>query len=149
MYKEGQDKYDAAKKIAADKGIDIDTGKPFAGTTEEITYDENAEAPKDATPGTPGTPGSPHGSGWLWMQPTPATPAVPGTPAVAGHPVIHHRRTVPVTNAAQPPLAPGLPNLAPSNSPAASKATEVTRMTKDGRKAIFDANTKQFLRYAD
>lgn len=30
-----------------------------------------------------------------------------------------------------------------------AKATEVIRYTKEGRKAIFDAGTKQFLRYAD
>lgn len=29
------------------------------------------------------------------------------------------------------------------------QAQEVVRLTKDGRKAVFDANTKQFLRYAE
>ena len=36
----------------------------------------------------------------------------------------------------------------PSGSTPRSKQ-EVTRTTKDGRKAVFDANTKQFLRYAE
>ena len=38
-----------------------------------------------------------------------------------------------------------LPNLAPPATP----SNEVTRVTKDGRKAIFDGTTKKFLRYAD
>jgi len=36
----------------------------------------------------------------------------------------------------------------PAQAPSAPPA-EVVRLTKDGRKAVFDANTKQFLRYAD
>lgn len=34
-------------------------------------------------------------------------------------------------------------------SPSPSSTNEVTRFTKDGRRAIFDADTKKFLRYAD
>lgn len=37
----------------------------------------------------------------------------------------------------------------PTASVVPPTTTEVTRTTKDGRKAIFDANTKKFLRYAD
>jgi hypothetical protein len=37
----------------------------------------------------------------------------------------------------------------PMNQGVAPSVQEVVRMTKDGRKAVFDAATKQFLRYAD
>jgi hypothetical protein len=42
----------------------------------------------------------------------------------------------------------GTTNAAPATAKPAP-VQEVTRVTKDGRKAIFDANTKQFLRYAN
>ncbi len=41
------------------------------------------------------------------------------------------------------------PKEAQPSTPKAPSTNEVTRLTKDGRKAIFDATTKQFIRYAD
>lgn len=38
---------------------------------------------------------------------------------------------------------------AAETQPKPGQAAETIRLTKDGRKAVFDANTKQFLRYAD
>ncbi len=41
-------------------------------------------------------------------------------------------------------------NAAPANAPAPTKpAKEIVRETNDGKKAVFDAETKEFLRYAD
>lgn len=45
------------------------------------------------------------------------------------------------------PIAPVAPLTAPA--PAASSGFEVVRRTRDGRNAIFDGRTKQFIRYAD
>jgi hypothetical protein len=48
----------------------------------------------------------------------------------------------------QPAGTPAPAPAAPAAAPAATPANEVKRTTSDGRVAIFDANTKQFLRYA-
>lgn len=45
-------------------------------------------------------------------------------------------------------IAPPPPAAAPA-SPATTSGRTVTRKTKDGRRAVFDAATRQFLRYAD
>lgn len=41
------------------------------------------------------------------------------------------------------------PKSEPTGKPSASKSSEVIRVTKDGKKAVFDADTKAFIRYAD
>lgn len=50
----------------------------------------------------------------------------------------------PTAGPAAAPAAPAAPAV-----PAAAKPVEVVRITKDGKRAIYDATTKQFLRYAD
>lgn len=50
--------------------------------------------------------------------------------------------------AAAPVVAPPRTATGTTAAPAAP-ANEVTRITKDGRRAVFDATTKRFLRYAD
>lgn len=47
-----------------------------------------------------------------------------------------------------PESMPAAPMTPATGAPAAAPSTEVTRVTKDGRSAVYDANTKQFLRYA-
>jgi hypothetical protein len=67
-------------------------------------------------------------------------------------------RRVPVATAALDGVVtsqtPGVKDLGPASGTDSvtippAQANEITRLTKDGRKAIFDADTKEFLRYAD
>lgn len=73
---------------------------------------------------------------------------VPGEKAF--YPIVTTEGTNQVPAHFGPPVRmPGPPPIS-SNAPAPSgNANEVTRVTKDGRKAVFDARTKKFLRYAD
>jgi len=101
-----------------------------------------------AVPGEPGTPAIPGvqrsllGIDWL-MPDKAAIPAYPGTPTI---PKMTHTRRVPINQPQEGSLMDTIsrPSLDEEISP-----KEVIRKTRDGREAVFDANTKEFLRYAD
>jgi hypothetical protein len=77
------------------------------------------------------------GGGWSGQIPVPTPTPGGATPLPA-----------PVAAAAAAAPAYVAPTAAPT-SPAALAPNEAVRVTKDGRRAIFDTTTKQFLRYAD
>ena len=136
MYQEAQAKYDAAKQAAADKGIDINTGKPLAGTTQTIESEIPAaeEKPADVTPASGGSWNPLH-----WGEG--AHPAITNAPAIPSTPKRIIKQTVPV--GAAPPLAPGLPNLAPQAAPTpAATVKKPTRAQAADYVQKFGANAK-------
>lgn len=82
----------------------------------------------DAVPGAPAVPASSgRFLGIPFRSPTAAIPAVPEQPAYT----TSRKIRIPGTNAQQ------------------QKVQEVIRKTKDGKRAVFNADTKEFLRYAE
>jgi hypothetical protein len=99
----------------------------------------------EAVPGTPAIPAKPPMT--ILGLPIPFTgkPAVPAVPAVPETREKRITRRVPVDlSSAAAALQPTSTGTLP-----APAGAEVIRTTKDGRKAVFDAQTKKFIRYAD
>jgi hypothetical protein len=71
---------------------------------------------------------------------------VPDLPARTGSPGYTLTRRGPAGTVTPPP---GFAGSAAPAAPATAKPREVRRKTKDGRTALFDANTREFIRYAD
>ena len=121
------------------------------GTAQELfkapakqTKDVTVELP--AVEGQPAVPGSPAYHRELFGLEIPGTHvgAVAPTPEILAQPKRSFRRVPTPEEAAM-----ALPQATQPGLPPQPIISEVRRVTKDGRTAIFDANTKQFLRYAD
>jgi hypothetical protein len=132
----GSQRLELSKQRLAEKTqADQERQRRLGGSRESTTMEY---------PATPEVSAQSASSGFLGFGAHPAIAAVPGQPA---------RKVTTVRELSGYPM-PGDPAApVPSNGvqapPALPSVKEVSRKTKDGRTAIFDANTKQFLRYAD
>ena len=83
----------------------------------------------------------------------PASKFGPGLSGPADHPDIIARQKQMEEDAAKPGLIKrgwnAITGSGSSTTATTKTKNEVTRTTKDGRQAVFDAETKKFLRYAD
>ncbi len=120
--------------------------RPNAGQTENI--ERRTDVP--AAPATPGSPAQPASKGYLGgmlfgLGAHPAIPAVPAQPAAYKTTLSETMKVPPGTD----PASVFKSATATNAPPTATAPKEIVRMTKDGKKAVFDADTKKFLRYAD
>lgn len=121
------------------------TSDPFQKTTPMGiigTPERNSFISEGGTmPGQNRAQGIEQGIAWN----TPATiPTDISPPDLLSSPSRNSMITMPDTGA-----TPATSNTIQSQPPEASKSNEVSRITKDGKHAIYDSDTKQFLRYAD
>lgn len=105
------------------------TEAPAQKPTETVTEEYEI-------PAVEGTPSKPASKGFFGFGAHPEIPAVADQPAKK----IKKTRKVGPSDSED--------ELEPPN-PAQTKTKEVIRTTKDGRKAVFDADTKKFIRYAE
>ena len=106
----------------------------------------------ETIPASEGSPGSPalldRPKKTILGIPIPFTgqEAAPAVPAVPAHGEMRRTRHIPVDMSAADALRAPATTTGTLPTPA---VTEVVRTTKDGRKVVFDAQTKKFIRYAD
>ena len=132
---------DPNKEYITKGGALIPKVKPPTTAFETITETVPEVA---AVQGSPAEKRSLLGIDWLLKD-------KPAVEAVKGHGPQRITRRVPVVTIAPTTAttAPA-PQAAPvAAAPAPAPAQEVIRITKDGKRAVFDSATKRFLRYAD
>lgn len=118
---------EAATRMTPYQQAELELRRRAADLAEKKASTEKPEetvTEETKIPAVEGKEAEPASSGFLGIGAHPATEAVPAQPA----------RTIRTTRKVD-------------SNPA--KTDEVVRVTKDGRKAVFDANTKKFIRYAE
>lgn len=145
-------------KLTGEKQVVHETApKPGLDAFQTVTEKIPAVDDVPAVPAQPASSGSPFGLGW-WG----AYPALPGKPGVPGHGEQSITKRVPVFTPGPPQPGGFIGNMdaqgqqsgtnafsvaSPGLQDQASFSNEEIHQLKNGRWAIFNPNTKQFLRY--